>query len=85
MSAALKRRPDPTYKPGDKVLVTSHLLSKKKQHITAKILPKRDGPYTIPDDPEILLGTYHTSALKPYRGDAEDTQPVYLLRKRGRP
>lgn len=93
-----KRSCQPTYKIGDQVLVTTHILSKASKNITAKFVPKRDGPYVIikkvgsssyqiahADNVETPLGTYHASSLKPYRATKQDIQPVCPLRRRGRP
>ena len=93
------RRPDPAYQPGDFVLVTVHAVSKAAQGVSAKFAPRRDGPYVIktrqgaatyvlakPDDPEQPIGTFHTSALTPYRGDINCLPaPIQPIRKRGRP
>ncbi|GBN56823.1 hypothetical protein AVEN_39280-1 [Araneus ventricosus] len=91
------RRRRPLYaSPRDKVLVTIHPVSKAHSKITAKFVPKRDGPYLILtqkspttyvvsrlDSPDEPLGTYHFSALHPVQ--SRDTQPVSPIKKRGRP
>ncbi|GBN68938.1 hypothetical protein AVEN_122666-1 [Araneus ventricosus] len=91
------RRRRPLYfSPGDKVWVTTHPVSKAHSKITAKFVPKRDGPYLILtqkspttyivsrlDSPNGPLGTYHVSALHPVQ--SRDTQPVSPIKKRGRP
>ncbi|GFU86080.1 integrase catalytic domain-containing protein [Trichonephila clavipes] len=73
-----KRKAAPTYQPGEHVFVASHLLSNAAQVGSAKIMPRRDGPYVILtqrspssyeiaslDNPGVPLGVYHTSALTP--------------------
>ncbi|KAI8436675.1 hypothetical protein MSG28_010163 [Choristoneura fumiferana] len=52
-----KRQPCPDYQPGDLVLVNTHVLSKANQGFSAKLAPRRDGPYTIhyfDTDPKVL-------------------------------
>ena len=91
-----KRRPDPGYNPGDKVLIKTHILSNARKQISSKLTPKRDGPYTIKsqhgpasyvvqNDNNINLGIYHTSDLSPFNGPYEEVQPLNPVRKRGRP
>lgn len=94
-----KRREDPHYQPGDHVFVHSHALSKAARGFSAKLGPRRDGPYLIlkqhgptsyevasMEAPDVSLGTYHTSALTPYHGHlTPPPAPVIPLRKRGRP
>lgn len=94
-----KRRADPGYNPGDKVLVTTHAQSNAAKQFTAKLAPKRDGPYIIlkqhgpasyavahPSVPSIPVGTFHTSMLSRYHDNDEDsTVPVMPIRRRGRP
>nr|XP_042902682.1 uncharacterized protein LOC122270203 [Parasteatoda tepidariorum] len=88
----------PTYAVGSKVWVTLHPLSNAKKGITAKFVPKRDGPYLIirkksptsyelahPDKPRVPVGTYHTSALRQCNSDTQATEPILPLRRRGRP
>ncbi|GFX59943.1 integrase catalytic domain-containing protein [Trichonephila clavipes] len=78
--------PCPLYHPGDKVWVTLHPLSNADQKKTAKFMPKRNGPYIIvtqrspttyevanPNNPHVVLGPYHSSALRPSI-DKEATQ-----------
>lgn len=95
-----KRRESPKYKIGDHVMVDSHVLSNSAKGFTAKLAPRRDGPYLIlrnhgpssfvisdlaaPDKP---LGLYHASALRPFRSTEATplTTPAVPLRKRGRP
>ena len=77
-----KRRPQVSFKPGDLVLVTSHVLSNAAKGVTSKFVPKRDGPYVIitqvgktmyqignKDAPSIPLGTYHVSAITKFTRD----------------
>ncbi|GFV33851.1 uncharacterized protein TNCV_1820381 [Trichonephila clavipes] len=42
-----KRRAAPTYQPGEHVFVASHPLSNAVQGKSAKLMPRRDGPYVI--------------------------------------
>ncbi|GFX17737.1 retrovirus-related Pol polyprotein from transposon 412 [Trichonephila clavipes] len=42
-----KRKAAPTYQPGEHVFVASHPLSKAAQGRSAKLMPRRDGPYVI--------------------------------------
>ncbi|GFU50209.1 retrovirus-related Pol polyprotein from transposon 17.6 [Trichonephila clavipes] len=62
------------YKPGDKVWVTIHLISRNNR--SRKFMPKREGPYLIlalrspvtyqiadPTNPDQALGTYHVAAV----------------------
>ncbi|GFY19397.1 hypothetical protein TNCV_4127841 [Trichonephila clavipes] len=91
-----KRKAAPTYQPGEYVFVASHPLSNAAQGRSAKLMPRRDGPYVIltqrsPSSYEIAtldnsglpLGVYHTSALTPCNNDK--VKPLIPLRKRGRP
>lgn len=94
-----RRRAQPNFDVGSKVLITTHVLSKSSKEVTSKFVPKRDGPYIIierkgntsyvvahEDDITIPLGTYHASALTPFvNTSSEPVQPVRLLRRRGRP
>lgn len=92
------RRDVPPYKVGDHVFVSVHALSKAKDSYTAKLAPKRDGPYQIVrvisptsyevsslEEPNEVLGKYHVSALTPYLYTSDDATPIRPLRKRGRP
>ncbi|GFU98489.1 uncharacterized protein TNCV_3653201 [Trichonephila clavipes] len=91
-----KRKAAPTYQPGEHVFVASHPLSNAAQGRSAKLMPRRDGPYVILaqispsfyeiaslDNPGEPLGVYHTSALTPCNNDK--VKPLIPLRKRGRP
>ncbi|GFV29940.1 integrase catalytic domain-containing protein [Trichonephila clavipes] len=42
-----KRKAAPTYQPGEHVFVASHPLSNAAQGRSAKLMPRRDGPYVI--------------------------------------
>ncbi|GFX85367.1 hypothetical protein TNCV_4731841 [Trichonephila clavipes] len=42
-----KRKAAPTYQPGEHVFVASHPLSNSAQERSAKLMPRRDGPYVI--------------------------------------
>ncbi|XP_061721848.1 uncharacterized protein LOC133528471 [Cydia pomonella] len=97
--ADASRRPSEEFEVGDLVLLKSHLLSNTFKDVTAKFLPRRDGPYVITekvspttytiastDQPDISLGRYHTQDLTRYRGNDGDTpRPVVPKRNRGRP
>ncbi|GFX78911.1 retrovirus-related Pol polyprotein from transposon 412 [Trichonephila clavipes] len=91
-----KKKAAPVYQPGEHVFVASHPLSNAAQGRSAKLMPRRDGPYVIltqrsPSSYEIaslhnlgvLLGVYHTSALTPCNNDK--VKPLIPLRKRVRP
>ncbi|GFW71615.1 integrase catalytic domain-containing protein [Trichonephila clavipes] len=91
-----KRKAAPTYQPGEHVFVASHPLSNAAQGRSAKLMPRRDGPYMILtqrspssyeiaslDNPGGPLGVYRTSALTPCNNDK--VKPLIPLRKRGRP
>lgn len=95
-----RRQPCPNYQPGDQVMVDVHALSKSTQGFSAKLAPRRDGPYIIKDthgpssfqiadpvNPNQSAGLYHSSALRPYQGSASAAlpEPVLPLRRRGRP
>ncbi|GFV65868.1 transposon Tf2-11 polyprotein [Trichonephila clavipes] len=71
-----KRKAAPTYQPGEHVLVASHPLSNAAQGRSAKLMPRRDGPYVILtqrspssyeiaslDNPGEPLGVYPTPLL----------------------
>ncbi|GFV37818.1 uncharacterized protein TNCV_4409771 [Trichonephila clavipes] len=91
-----KRKAAPSYQPGEHVFVASHPLSNATQGRSAKLMPRRDGPYVILtqrspssheiaslENPGVPLGVYHTSALTPYNNDK--VKPLIPLCKRGRP
>ncbi|GFU15480.1 retrovirus-related Pol polyprotein from transposon 412 [Trichonephila clavipes] len=91
-----KRKAAPTYQPGEHVFVASHPLSNAAQGRSAKLMPRRDGPYVILtqsspssyeiaslDNPGEPLGVYHTSALTPCNNDK--VKPLIPLCKRGCP
>ncbi|GFW77377.1 transposon Ty3-I Gag-Pol polyprotein [Trichonephila clavipes] len=92
------RRRRKYYKPGDKVWVTIHPISRNSR--SRKFMPKREGPYRIltlrssvtyeiadPANPDQTLGTYHVSALKDYQEPETERNTGFVapLRKRGRP
>jgi hypothetical protein len=97
----LSRRPGHSYSVGDKVLLTSHVLSKGAKALTSKFVPKRDGPYVIIkkvspttyciahiNQPSENLGKYHTRDLTPFIEENHDKtppSPVIPKRRRGRP
>ncbi|GFX99387.1 transposon Tf2-11 polyprotein [Trichonephila clavipes] len=78
------RRPSPNYKVNDLVWVKLHPLSKTSQNRSAKLMPRRDGPYIVLsqrsittfvvascDKPDEPLDVYHTSALTPFLNGTE--------------
>ncbi|GFT06787.1 retrovirus-related Pol polyprotein from transposon 412 [Trichonephila clavipes] len=92
------RRPSPNYKVNDLVWVKLHSISKASQNRSAKLMPRRDGPYIVLsqrspttfvvascDKPDEPLGVYHTSALTPFLNGTETQSSVVPLKKRGRP
>ncbi|GFW05611.1 retrovirus-related Pol polyprotein from transposon 412 [Trichonephila clavipes] len=92
------RRPSPNCKVNDLVWVKLHPLSNASQNRSAKLMPRRDGPYIVLsqrspttfvvascDKPDEPLGVYHTSALTPFLNGTEIQSPVVPLKKRGRP
>ncbi|GFX94632.1 uncharacterized protein TNCV_3088611 [Trichonephila clavipes] len=91
-----KIKSTPAYQPGEHVFVASHPLSNLAQGRSAKLMPRRDGPYMILtqrspssyeianlDNPGETVGVYNTSALTPCNNDK--VKPLIHLRKRGRP
>lgn len=93
--ADLKRKPQDNIKVGDKVLIATHILSKKANNLTAKFVPRRDGPYVVitkkgsscytiasTDDTQKPLGTYHGSDLSLFEGRSE--KPLYAITRRAR-
>lgn len=52
-NADRRRRPGPSYKPGDEVLLETHTLSNANKKISSKLASRCDGPYFIAerDDP----------------------------------
>lgn len=94
-----RRREGPEYEPGDLVWVATHPISKQDQHYSAKLAPRRDGPYVVKrrvgvssyelqtrEAEPVVIGLHHTSALSPYTGSRDQTPaPVVPIRKRGRP
>jgi hypothetical protein len=96
-TANSKRRPGPTYAPGDRVYVVTHLVSNASKQRSSKFNPRRDGPYLILfakgpcsyevaslEAPGIPFGVYHTYALTPAQEEDQST-PVIPIRRRGRP
>ncbi|GFT20547.1 uncharacterized protein TNCV_2183841 [Trichonephila clavipes] len=92
------RRRRKYYKPGDKVWVTIHPISRNNR--SRKFMPKREGPYLIltlrspvtyeitdPANLDQALGTYHASALKDYQEPETERNTGFVapLKKRGRP
>lgn len=94
-----RRRESPDYQLGDLVWVTTHTLSRRHQHYSSKLAPRRDGPYAVKrrvgassyelqtrDVTPVVIGVYHTSALHPYTGNRDQVPaPVVPIRRRGRP
>lgn len=91
-----KHRDLEPYKVGDRVWVDTHILSNTSKQMTSKFVPKRDGPYAILrcvspvsfqtaslKNPEVPLGVYHISALKPFIGK-NPPEPVYEKKRRER-
>lgn len=85
---------------GDQVLLKSHVLSNAAKNVTAKFVPKRDGPYVIAkrvsptaylianlNTPDEVLGKYHVSELTRFYNRDTDSppRPVLPKRQRGRP
>lgn len=94
-----KRRPDPGYNIGDLVLVETHPISRQESGFSAKLAPRRDGPYIIKtkigssiyeissvNEPDKPIGKYHTSAITRFemRGN-KNPEPIIPIRRRGRP
>lgn len=90
------RKPRPSYAVGDPVLVDTHALSKSSQGFSAKLAPRRDGPYIIkrrhgPSSYEIVntdtnevAGIYQASALRRFQADAGVPLPKPSAPKRKR-
>ncbi|GFV28931.1 transposon Tf2-11 polyprotein [Trichonephila clavipes] len=79
-------------------LFTRNDRSKTSQNRSAKLMPRKDGPYIVLsqrypttfvvascDKPDEPLGVYHSSALTPFLNGTETQSPVVPLKKRGRP
>ncbi|KAH9638162.1 hypothetical protein HF086_009190 [Spodoptera exigua] len=93
------KTPAEVFEVGDKVLLKSHVLSNAAKNITAKFVPKKDGPYVIVkrvsptayivagiDNPENVLGKYHVSDLTRFHNrESSPPRPVMPKRQRGRP
>ncbi|GBN01750.1 hypothetical protein AVEN_64610-1 [Araneus ventricosus] len=92
------RKPSPNFKPVDLVWIKLHPLSKANQSMSAKLMPRKDGPYVILsqkstttfviascDKSDEPLGVYHVSALTPFQNVTQNQSPVVLFRRRGRP
>ncbi|KAJ8913094.1 hypothetical protein NQ315_007043 [Exocentrus adspersus] len=88
------------FKVGDRVLLKTHTLSNQQKGFTAKLAPKRDGPYWIKEivgpnsyiiannsQGSEIIGKYHVSDLSPFHAaeEADETTPRLPKRKRGRP
>jgi hypothetical protein len=95
-TAERKRREGQIFQPGDLVKVTSDTTNSSSRGVTAKLAPRRDGPYVIlqrhgPASYEVKrnkekVGFCHTSALTPYYGDIiSPPEPLQPIIKRGRP
>lgn len=93
------RRPA-TFELGDKVLIRSHHLSNASKGLSAKLAPRRDGPYRIrrvvtPTTYEVeelgegreYIGKFHTNDLFKFqeRQSEAPPQPILPHRRRGRP
>lgn len=97
----LRRSRAEVFTVGDKVWVESHPISDATKGFSAKLAPKRDGPYVIASQltpstyriasvqhPRDIVGHYHSSALrKCHLSDqqADVLLPVHPLRRTGRP
>ena len=93
------KRPAEVFEVGDQVLLKSHVLSNASKNISAKFIPKRDGPYVIAkrasptaylianlDSPDNVLGKFHVSELTRFHSrDKTPPRPVVQKRQRGRP
>ncbi|XP_061713730.1 uncharacterized protein LOC133522414 [Cydia pomonella] len=93
------RQPGDVFDVGDSVLIKSHVLSNASKNVSAKFVPKRDGPYLVvkkvspttylvadPKSPGEVLGKYHSSQLVRYNSrDDVLPSPVVPKRNRGRP
>ncbi|GFW10959.1 transposon Ty3-I Gag-Pol polyprotein [Trichonephila clavipes] len=92
------RRKRKYFKPGDKVWMTIHPISRNNR--SRKFMPKREGPYlplilrspvtyeiADPANPDQALGTYHVSALKDYQEPETERNTGFVapLTKRRRP
>ncbi|GFX98761.1 transposon Tf2-9 polyprotein [Trichonephila clavipes] len=90
------RRRRKYYKPGDRVWVAIHPISRNNR--SRKFMPKREGPYLIltlrspvtyeiadPDNPDQFFGTCHVSALKDYQEPETERSTAFVapLRKKG--
>ncbi|KAK4878357.1 hypothetical protein RN001_010863 [Aquatica leii] len=90
------RREVTPYNAGDLVLVDVHQLSNSAKQFTSKLAPRRNRPYLITKqnlptsyqmahihEPDVPLGNYHVSALKPYTKRTTEA-PICPIRQRGR-
>ncbi|KAF8789891.1 hypothetical protein HNY73_007794 [Argiope bruennichi] len=90
----VEHRIDTGNAPGGRVCVTTHQKSNKANQKSAKFTPRRDGPYIVttqrsltsyevadPNNPNVPLGTYHSSALRPCLESHANSQPVHPLRR----
>ncbi|GFV32247.1 transposon Tf2-8 polyprotein [Trichonephila clavipes] len=95
-----KKKTAPTYQPEEHVFVASHPLSNAAQGRSAKLMPRRDGPYVIltqislslsPSSYEIASLDNPGEPLGVYQTSAltpcnnDKVKPLIPLRKRGRP
>ncbi|KAF8791632.1 hypothetical protein HNY73_006473 [Argiope bruennichi] len=84
-----------SYAPGDRVWVTAHQKSNKANQKSAKLTPQCDGPYIVMtqrsltsyevadiNNPNVPLGTFHSTALRPCLESHANSQPVHPLRRR---
>lgn len=84
-----KRQEGETYAVGDLVLIKTHALSNASKGVSAKFMPKQDGPYVIVNQvspttyilahqqkPDDVVGKYHVSQLKRYHARDDEQSEV---------
>ncbi|XP_075990370.1 uncharacterized protein LOC142986021 [Anticarsia gemmatalis] len=91
------RRPAPAYQPGDFVMVAANVLSNAARYHTAKLAPRRDGPYTIlrrhgpcsyevahPSEPKSCLDAADQESNRRFPSQQLVSSPGRLRDQRGR-